>query len=122
MNTVATSRSKIAHAPSITESLASRDRWSPERLLSYQRDRVCDVLAHAVARSPYYREVLGEQALAPEVRLDELPTLPKATLMDEFDRVVTDPRLRLAAIDEHIRSGDPGALSAASAPVALASA
>jgi phenylacetate-coenzyme A ligase PaaK-like adenylate-forming protein len=67
MNTVATSRSKIAHAPSITESLASRDRWSRERLLSYQRDRVRDVLAHAVARSPYYREVLGEQALAPEV-------------------------------------------------------
>ena len=80
--------------------LMERDRWTRDGLLTYQRERVRALVAHAVSQSPYYREVLGPDAA--EQPLAELPTLPKATLMAEFDRVVTDPRLRLADLRSHL--------------------
>ena len=43
------------------------------------------------AASPYHRDLLGPDAASGDVPLAELPTLPKATLMDNFDRIVTDP-------------------------------
>jgi phenylacetate-coenzyme A ligase PaaK-like adenylate-forming protein len=36
------------------------------------------------------------------VRLEQLPTLPKETLVEEFDRIVTDPRLRLVDLENHL--------------------
>ena len=57
----------------------ARDRWSRDRLLAYQEERLRALIAHAVAASPYYREVLGPDAASGDVPLQELPTLPKAT-------------------------------------------
>jgi phenylacetate-CoA ligase len=85
--------------------LMERDRWARGDLLAYQRERVRALLAHAVTRSPYYREVLGADAA--ERELAQLPTLSKATLMAEFDRVVTDPQLRLADRRAHLSDADP---------------
>ena len=65
------------------------------------------MLAHAVERSPYYREALG--ADAPATPLEELPTLPKPLLMEQFDRVVTDPALRLADLEAFLADAEPGA-------------
>ena len=95
-----------------TDELLAHDRWSREQLLAYQCDRVREVIGHAVSSSPYYREALGRDVLAGDVRLDELPALSKQTLMEQFDRVVADPRLRLAALEAHATDGDPGALFA----------
>ena len=91
--------------------LMERDRWTRDDLLTYQAERVRALLAHAVNRSPYYREVLGADAA--ERPLAELPTLSKATLMAEFDRVVTDPQLRLADLRAHLSSTDPSDPSSA---------
>ena len=85
--------------------LMGRDHWTRDGLLTYQRERVRELVAHAVSQSPYYREVLGPDAA--EQPLAELPPLPKATLMAEFDRVVTDPRLRLADLRSHLAADDP---------------
>ncbi len=85
--------------------LLERDRWSRDQLLAYQDQRVRVLITHAIARSPYYREVLG--ADAGDRPLAELPTLSKTTLMAEFDRVVTDPRLRLADLRAHLAGLDP---------------
>jgi phenylacetate-CoA ligase len=85
--------------------LMERDRWTRDDLLAHQAERVRALLRHAVNRSPYYREVLGADAA--ERPLAELPTLSKATLMAEFDRVVTDPRLRLADLRSHLAGEDP---------------
>jgi phenylacetate-coenzyme A ligase PaaK-like adenylate-forming protein len=85
--------------------LVARDRWSRDELLAFQRERLRALVANAVANSPYYREVLGADAA--DRPLAELPTLPKATMMAEFDRVVTDPRLCLADLQAHIASPDP---------------
>ncbi|HEY6688761.1 MAG TPA: hypothetical protein VI094_21435 [Propionibacteriaceae bacterium] len=58
-----------------------------------------------MTNSPYYLEALG--AHAAERPLIDLPSLSKATLMTEFERVVTDPRLRLADLQAHLASPDP---------------
>ena len=44
------------------------------------------------------------------MELAELPTLPKATLLDEWDLIVTDPRLRLAEVEEQVASPAAGEL------------
>jgi phenylacetate-CoA ligase len=80
----------------------ARDRWSRDRLLAFQGERLRALIAHAVAASPYYRDLLGPDAASGEVPLSELPTLPKPTLMDNFDRIVTDPRLRRAELEAHL--------------------
>lgn len=82
------------------------DRWSRERLLAWQDQRLRALLRHAATASPYYREALGPDGAAGEVPLAELPTLPKATLMDNFDRIVTDPRLRRADLEAHLTGPD----------------
>jgi phenylacetate-CoA ligase len=77
----------------------ARDAWSRERLLAYQSERLCQLLAHVVVRSPFYLETLGPEAAGRP--LHELPTLTKATLMDQWDRIVCDPRLRRADVEAH---------------------
>jgi phenylacetate-CoA ligase len=85
----------------------ARDRWSRDHLQAWQAERLRALLRHATTASPYYRQVLGPDAAA-DVPLRELPTLPKATLMDNFDRIVTDPRLRRTEVEAHLTGTDPG--------------
>ena len=42
--------------------------------------------------------------------LTDLPVLTHATLMSEFDGIVCDPRVRLADLERHVASANPGAL------------
>jgi phenylacetate-CoA ligase len=85
--------------------LLERDSWGRDDLMTYQEERARALITHAVAKSPYYREALGADAA--ERPLTELPTLSKATLMAEFDRIITDPRLRLADLQAHLGGPDP---------------
>ena len=85
--------------------LMARDHWAREDLLAFQWEQVRALITHAIAHSPYYRETLGPDAA--ERPLAELPTLPKATMMAEFDRVVTDPRLHLDDLRAHLAGTDP---------------
>ncbi|MGH3962482.1 MAG: phenylacetate--CoA ligase family protein [Pseudonocardiaceae bacterium] len=87
--------------------LLARDRWSRDQLLTYQAQRLRALIAHAVSASPYYREVLGPAAASGDVPLKELPTLSKTALLDDFDRIVTDPRLRRAGVEAHVAGPDP---------------
>jgi phenylacetate-CoA ligase len=82
--------------------LLGHDAWSRERLLAHQRARLRDLLRHAAAASPYYREAIGSAAEDPEPDLAALPVLTKETLVERFDDIVTDPRLRRADIDAHL--------------------
>lgn len=90
--------------------LIARDRWSRPQLLSFQRKRLHELLTHAAAKSPYYRETLGPHVARGDVRLEQLPTLPKETLVDEFDRIVADPRLRLVDLERHVQGPKAGDL------------
>jgi putative adenylate-forming enzyme len=85
----------------------AHDRRSRQDVLGYQRERFEGLLRHALAHSPYYRETLGTGAA--ERPLEELPVLPKALLMEHFDDVVTDPRLRRADLEAFLGAADAGA-------------
>jgi phenylacetate-coenzyme A ligase PaaK-like adenylate-forming protein len=88
--------------------LLQRDRWSREELADYQRERLRALIRHAVERSPYYRAALGPDAETAE--LSTLPTMPKRVAMEQFDRIVTDRRLRLADLEPFLARADAGAL------------
>jgi len=64
-------------------------------------DHLQAMIRHAVARSPYYRKAIGP---LPDggIPLRELPVMTKQQMMDEFDRIVTDPRLSLAITERHL--------------------
>jgi phenylacetate-CoA ligase len=81
--------------------MLDRERWPREQVLGYQRDRLREIVQYAVANSPYYREVIGDVA-AGDMDLQRLPVLTKTRLMAAFDRIVTDPRLRLADAERHL--------------------
>jgi phenylacetate-coenzyme A ligase PaaK-like adenylate-forming protein len=72
--------------------LLARESWSRDELLAHQRRRLEALYAHAAAHSPYYREALAG---------GEPPVLTKQTLMDEWNRIVCDPRLTLATVQAH---------------------
>lgn len=83
---------------------ASRDRWSRDELLAHQSRALADLRAFALARSPFYREFHRGLRVAP---LDVLPVLTKATLMERFDELVTDPDVRFGDVEAHLASAGP---------------
>jgi phenylacetate-CoA ligase len=92
---------------SLAGELLEHDRWSRERLLSYQAERLRALLRHVLQRSPYYREALGADAA--DGPLASLPTLPKSLLWGQFDGIVTDPRLRRSDLEAFLAEADAGA-------------
>jgi phenylacetate-CoA ligase len=89
--------------------MLDRERRPRERLLEFQRRRLSEIVQHAVAHSSYYRRVIGDVGNG-DIDLQQLPILTKTTLMAEFDRIVTDRRLRLADAERHLageRAGEP---------------
>ncbi len=93
-----------AHALELLE----RDRWTRERLLELQRARLRGLVEHVLETSEYYREALGPDAA--DAELSELPTLPKSVLMEQYDRIVTDPRLRRHELESFLDAADAGQL------------
>jgi phenylacetate-coenzyme A ligase PaaK-like adenylate-forming protein len=90
--------------------LLERDSWSRERLLEHQRCRLRGLLEHVLEASEYYRETLGPDAA--DADLTELPTLPKSTLMEHFDDIVTDARLRRRDLESFLEAAATGELYA----------
>jgi phenylacetate-coenzyme A ligase PaaK-like adenylate-forming protein len=79
---------------------AERDRWPAERRAARRRARLTALVEHARAHAPYYREALS--GYDPDAGVGSLPTLDKATMMERFDELVTDRRLRRDALLEHV--------------------
>ena len=92
--------STVARALRHARGLAERERWPRERREARQRERLTALVAHATARSPYWAQALA--GYDPAVGLSSLPELDKATVMERFDDLVTDLRLRRDAVLEHI--------------------
>lgn len=81
-------------------------RWSVEALHRHQQQGLAALRRFARECSPFYRRFHGGLEDAP---LAGLPILDKATLMAEFDRLVTDPAIRLADVEAHLARPAPGA-------------
>lgn len=79
--------------------LRSREHWSRAEMMSWQARALRELRHFASARSPFYARLHRGLDAAP---LSELPIVTKAMLMGQFDEAVTDPRLRLPALERHV--------------------
>ena len=89
-----------------SKAMLERERWPRERLEAFQREQLAELTAYAAARSPFWRERLPRGP----VRLADLPVLTKDDLLTSFDELVTDRRLRLADLLEHLDQIEDDAL------------
>jgi phenylacetate-CoA ligase len=83
---------------------ARRLRWSKPQIASERQNRLRELVAHAVAHSPYHAERLAgvDPSRVTEEQLSTFPVMTKDDLMSEFDWIVTDPRLSLAVVEDHM--------------------
>ena len=94
----------VKHMLDLLPGHLERLRWSADRLREERTKRLRELVAIAKERSPWHRERLrdvDEHTLDEDV-LRELPMMGKAQMMENFDRIVTDPRVTLAAANAHI--------------------
>jgi len=97
----------MARAIRASKELVARERWPRERLERFQQERLEDLIRYAAAHSRFWRERLTADG---PVKLAEIPVLTKPELMERFDDLVTDPRLRLDDLLRHLDEIDDDAL------------
>jgi phenylacetate-CoA ligase len=73
--------------------LARSERWSAERMRADQDRRVCDLVAWAYARSPFYRTAMDTRGVRPEhvqgtADLKLLPLIDKGTLREHGESML----------------------------------
>lgn len=93
------SMSMIARVLWLRRALRARERWNRSQLQEHQRRELATLRLFASARSPFYRRFHAGLDDAP---LGALPVLTKATLMDNFDQISTDPAVRLSDVQSYL--------------------
>jgi phenylacetate-CoA ligase len=80
--------------------------WSADRLAAERTRRLQAMLRLATERSAWHRERLADvdPACVSEHDIRELPVMTKDDVMSQFDRIVTDPRVTLTAVESHLAS------------------
>lgn len=78
--------------------------WSKDQLNAVRNLRLRKLLKHAKEHSPWYQKQLAHINIDNFTvdHLVEIPCLDKATLMSNWDEIVTDKRLSLALVEQHI--------------------
>jgi phenylacetate-CoA ligase len=78
--------------------------WSAERLRLHRTAELRRLIRTAVERSPWHRQRLAGVDLdhVDERTLRDLPVMTKDHLMENFDEIVTDRRLRLDVCNAHL--------------------
>lgn len=93
---------QILRALRVAKTLESHNEWGLERLRAHQRERLLEIVQYAAANSPYYRERFAGIDLSADLDLHALPTLDKPTMLENFDDLVTDRRLTLTGVEQHL--------------------
>jgi len=81
-----------------------RLRWTPERLAAERLMGLRALIFIARERSSWHRRRLAgiDPKTLTETDLERIPPMSKDDLMDNFDAIVTDPRLSLEAVESHL--------------------
>lgn len=87
------------------EQMRKRERWTRQRLETYQTESLHRLREYAYAHSPFYQRF--HDGLF-DHSLHELPVLTKTTVMENFDELVTDQSIRLEKIRAHIATDREG--------------
>ncbi len=90
---------QLARILAYRQRLRRRERWTRTRLEAHQAQELAALRAFAMTHSPLYRDFHHGLEHA---SLSELPILTKATLMQRFDEVVTDPVLCLSDLQRYL--------------------
>lgn len=97
-------------AMELAPQMIDRLGW-PAYALAARRVRLLrELVRHAIAGSSWYRERLTgvDPDQLDEMSLRELPPMTKTDLMANFDRIVTDRRLSLERVNEHLETVTTG--------------
>jgi phenylacetate-CoA ligase len=96
----------MLRAQRAVRALQERERWSRPALERYKRERLESLSRYAADRSPFWRERLSGALTDRGLKLERLPPLDKRTMMERFDELVTDRRLRREALLSHLEGLD----------------
>jgi phenylacetate-coenzyme A ligase PaaK-like adenylate-forming protein len=82
---------------------------TPEQFRDMKLAKFRALVRHAVAKAPYYTQLVRERGIDPTVcEPGDFPPLTKSLLMQNFDAIATDPRVRKQDIVDFLsRSTDP---------------
>lgn len=96
----------VADAAGMLPGLMERLDWSAERLAAHRQAELRRLVRVAKDLSPWHRRRLADvdPDQVDESTLAELPVMTKDDLMSNFDEIVTDDRLRLDVVEDHIES------------------
>ena len=94
----------VARAVWLALMLLRHDRWSQNRLARHQQELLDRLVYLAVTHSAFYRRLYRDIELSGPIRLVDLPVIDKAAVMDNFDDLVTDPRLSLVGAQSHLNA------------------
>src|ERR1700760_1717723 len=100
----------LDRAMTLAPEMIDRLQW-PAYALAARRVRLLrELVRDANARSSWHRERLASIDLdqLDEISLRDLPTMTKADLMVNFDRIVTDERLSLELVNNHLEKVTTG--------------
>ncbi|MBW1807164.1 MAG: phenylacetate--CoA ligase family protein [Deltaproteobacteria bacterium] len=87
--------------------LRHNDKLSTERIQAVQLLNLRKAVSYAKAKSPFYSELYRDvDPDDPGFSVESLPPVTKDILMENFDRVVTDPRIKLNEVKEWARDRD----------------
>jgi phenylacetate-CoA ligase len=100
----------VARAMTLAPHLFGQLDWPAERLAERRTRMLRELVRTSAERSPWYRERLSgvDADRLDETTLPQLPVLTKAELMEHFDDILTDRRLTLAGIDQHLGTVETG--------------
>jgi phenylacetate-coenzyme A ligase PaaK-like adenylate-forming protein len=100
----------LGYATALVPRLIERLDWPAERLAAHRTQRLQEFVREAMARSPWHRERLAGVDIArlDESTLRDVPPMTRADLMGGFDRIVTDDRLSLASVNDHLQTVTTG--------------
>ena len=71
-------------------------------MFAHQAQAFRKIVQHAESASPFYRDLNRSIDLDAGFQLSHLPVIDKRRLMENFDAVVTDQRLRRVDLDRHL--------------------
>ena len=95
----------FAHAGVIFKQFNTHENWHRLNLEKFQQDQLELLVRHAATHSPFYRNLYEDQNIdiSQEISLKKLPVVNKQQIMENFDEVVTDRRLKLLALQNHVK-------------------
>ncbi|MGY1673106.1 phenylacetate--CoA ligase family protein [Geodermatophilus sp. SYSU D00710] len=94
----------LAEAAALAPALLARLEEPPDRLAAHRRDALRRLVRVARDLSPWHRKRLAgiDPDEVTEESLRELPVMTKDDLMGSFDEIVTDDRLTLDVVEDHL--------------------